>query len=117
MNDDAFEKKLCELTDALQRPDPTPAWKSDILARARREADAVPRERTRSPRWLAGGLGVAWAAIFLMDFTTPREAPPSGRRNMAAVRKVSVPDDPSQGDAWTLLAFHNRMNLSFEFPQ
>ena len=42
MNDDEFEKKLQSLTGALHRPDPTPAWKADILARALREADAIP---------------------------------------------------------------------------
>ena len=116
MNDDAFEKKLRELTGALKRPDPTPAWKADILARARREADAAPTERARSPRWLVAALGVAWAAIFVMNFTTPQDAPPSGARDVAVAKKMHAPD-ATPGESWTLLAYHQRMNLSLDLPQ
>ena len=117
MNDDAFEKKLRELTSALQRPDPTPAWKADILARARREADAIPFQRTLPPRWFVAALGVAWVAIFVMKFTTPSEAPLIGLRDVAVAKRISAPGVLPQGESWALLAFHNRMNLNLDLPQ
>ena len=61
MNDDDFENKLRAITGSLHRPDPTPAWKADILARARREADAIPVKRMLPPRWLM----MAWAAAWV----------------------------------------------------
>lgn len=117
MNDDAFEKKLRELTGALQRPDPTPVWKADILARARREADAIGKKSTRPPRWFMAALGVAWAAILVMNVATPRETQPRTTQDIAAAKPTSAPDALPQGESWTLLAFHNRMNLNLDLPQ
>lgn len=117
MNDDAFEKKLRELTDALQRPDPTPAWKSDILARARREADAIGETSTLPPRWFMAALGVAWAAILVMNIGTPLEILSRPPKDAAAAKLRSAPDALPQGESWMLLAFHNRMNLNLDLPQ
>ena len=57
MKDD-FEKKLMALAGALHRPDPTPAWKADILARARREAGAIPIKLPPRALALAWGCGM-----------------------------------------------------------
>ena len=117
MNDDAFENKLRALTGGLHRPDPTPAWKAEILARARREADAVAGARTLPPRWLVLSWAAAWAAILVMNFTAPRETTPRTMHGMAAAKPAPVPDPSSRGDSQALLAFHQRMNLNLDFPQ
>ncbi len=118
MNDDEFEKKLHALTGALHRPDPTPAWKADILARARREAEAIPFTRTLPPRWLMLGWAAAWAAVLVMDFTAPSN--PTPETNHSAVAAASKPgptqSPPTDSLAGTLLAFHQRMNLNLELP-
>lgn len=117
MNDDAFEKKLRALTSGLHRPDPTPAWKADILARARREADATPREPMLPPRWFIAALGVAWAAILMMNFATPREPQPRTPQGFAVANPTPAPDATLPADRWTLLALHQRMNRNLELPQ
>jgi hypothetical protein len=117
MNDDAFEKKLRELTRAVQRPDSTPAWKADILARAWREADAAPHECMSPPRWFMAALGVAWAAILVMNFTTPHDAQSGGMREVSVSKKMLAPDALSHSASWTLLAYQQRMNLNLELPQ
>lgn len=68
MNDDAFEDKLRALTAKLERPDPTPGWKADILVRA---AQARDRQAPHTPRWLLATLGTAWVLIALLRLTTP----------------------------------------------
>jgi len=117
MNDDAFEKKLRELTGAVKRPDPTPAWKADILARARREADAAPHEHTSPPRWFVASLGVAWLAILVMNLATPRDPQPHSPQGFVVANRTPAPDVALPADAWTLLAFHQRMNRNLELPQ
>jgi hypothetical protein len=81
MNDDAFEKKLESLAGAMPRPDPTPQWKAEILARARREAGNVtatpatttaPR-RVLPPRWLMTVWCTAWAMIAFLHFSKPAD--------------------------------------------
>ena len=118
MNDDDFEKKLHALTGSLHRPDPTPAWKADILARARREADAVPMKRMLPPRWLMLTWAAAWAAILTLNFTAPRETTASGARSVADSKtKLSPsPVTPPQNDVPTLLAFHHHLNLNLDLP-
>jgi hypothetical protein len=64
-----FELKLRSLTAKLARPDPTAAWKADILSRASRAREA---RRTRTPRWFLATLGVAWVCIGLLWVSTPR---------------------------------------------
>lgn len=114
MNDDAFETKLRKLTGAHQRPDPTPTWKADILARARREADVAAEKSTRPPRWFMAALGVAWAAILMMNLATPRDPQPRTTQDFAAVKPILGPDAMLHGDEWALLALRQRMNPSFE---
>ena len=85
MNDEEFEKKLHALTGALERPDPTSAWKADILARARREAATSSSRRILPPRWLMA----SWVAIAWMSFTTPRSADSSHPANL-----TTLPEKP-----------------------
>jgi hypothetical protein len=114
MNDEDFEKKLHALTGALHRPDPTPAWKTDILARARREADAIPIKRMLPPRWLMVGWAAAWVVILAMNFTAPQGTAP---RVASGVAAPAVPQTRPQQDFPTLLAFHQHLNLNLDLPQ
>ena len=74
MNDNDLENQLRALTSALHRPDPTPAWKAEILSRALREASVTPLKRNLPPRWLMVGWAAAWTAIVAMNFLTPQDA-------------------------------------------
>jgi hypothetical protein len=113
MNDD-LESKLHALTGALRRPDPTPAWKTDILARARREATVIPLKQTLPPRWLMLGWAAAWMAILALNFTAPRDAELS---STTSTRKQSS-SSSSQGDVAVLFAFqqHQMRNLNLDLP-
>jgi hypothetical protein len=114
MNDDELEKKLLALTGALRRPDPTPAWKADILARAHREAQAIPLSPIAPPRWLMLSWAAAWAAILALGLTIPHDA----TRDTQASSAASHP--PSAGgrnpSPQTLFAFHQGMKLNLDLP-
>lgn len=62
MNHDPLEEKLRALSAVFPRPDPTPAWKADILACARRDAKAQRQKAPMAPRWLQ----LSWAAVLLL---------------------------------------------------
>ena len=113
MNNDDIEKKLRALTGALHRPDPTPAWKADILARARREADAIPMKRTLPPRWLVLSWAAAWVAILALNFTAPKDVVSPVTRGFAATHASSADLSASP---LTLLAFQRTMNLNLDLP-
>jgi hypothetical protein len=76
MNDDPFEQKLRKITGQLSRPDPTPEWKEEILARALQEARPVAPNRALPPRWLVACWSVAWLAILALHFTAPSNPDP-----------------------------------------
>lgn len=119
MNNDEFEKKLHALTGALHRPDPTPAWKAEILARARREAESIPLKRTLPPRWLMFGWAAAWIAILVMNFMARLN--PTPETNLFVGVPASNPEPtaaaPAEATAPTLFAFHQRMNLNLDLLQ
>ena len=116
MNDD-FEKELRALTRALRRPDPTPAWKADILARARREAEALPMKRMLPPRWLMTSWAAAWIAIVALDFTAPKDAPSDLAMNTVPLVKTTPSNGTlPQGDLPALIAFHQHRNLNLDLP-
>jgi hypothetical protein len=118
MNDDAFEKKLRALTKPLRRPDPTRAWKTDILARARREAEAMCHERLGPPRWLLATWAAAWVVIAAGIFTMPGDPPPPGTA-MARLGGAAAAGDGygATEDLRALLAFHPHLNLNADLPQ
>ena len=104
MNDDAFEDRLRALASQLQRPDPTPEWKAEILSRA---AQARTHAAPRTPRWLLATLGAAWVLIVLLRFTTPHD---STTMHQTVASAPSV--DPSTDTPWrTLMAFHSNPEL------
>lgn len=107
MNDEEFEKKLQALTRALQRPDPTPAWKADILARARCEAKPSSSRRLLPPRWLMLSWGAAWVAIAWMSFTTPQSADPGRPTPIVALPEKRPATSSSEMNAspQTLVAY------------
>ena len=112
MNDDDFEKKLPSLTSALHRPDPTPAWKADILARAMREADvAHPKRSLMPPRWLLVTWGTAWAAIVLLNLAAPQTSTPA-----ASPQAIAAASDVNAPASKTLLAYNRQINLSLDLP-
>jgi hypothetical protein len=118
MNDDEFETKLRALTGALRRPDPTPAWKADILARARREAEAIPLPHTLPPRWLMLSWAAAWVAILALNFTTPTDATSRTEGTLAGGRTnpKSVIGENANASPQALLAWERRMNLNLDQP-
>lgn len=105
MNDDDFETKLHAATSVSRRPDPTAAWKADILARARREADATAKARLLPPRWLMLGWAAAWVAVIGLNLTSPKAEPQVA---------LSPPIDSKPTPAPTLLAYHKNLNLSLD---
>ena len=116
MNNDDIEKKLRALTGALHRPDPTPTWKADILARARLEAsvaDAIPMKRTFPPGWLVLSWAAAWVAILALNFTTPKDVASSAARGFAITH---APSTELSASPQTLLAFQRNMNLNLDLP-
>lgn len=116
MNNDDIEMELRALTAALHRPDPTPAWKAAILARARLEAgatDAIPMKRTLPPRLLAFSWAAAWAAIIAMNLTAPKDASAPAPGGFASTRAPSagVGEPPP-----SLLAFQRNMTPNLDQP-
>ncbi|RBP35183.1 hypothetical protein DES53_1259 [Roseimicrobium gellanilyticum] len=122
MNDDAFEKKLESLAGALPRPDPTPQWKADILARARREANAdvgsatttsAPAHRRLPPRWLMTVWCAAWAVIALLHFSTPADTTSYQSTQLVETKRAVEPrssTDATDASSLTLLAFHRELS-------
>lgn len=115
MNDNDLENQLRALTGSLQRPDPTPAWKAEILSRALREASVTPLKRNLPPRWLMVGWAASWTAIIAMNSFTPRDAAPhvwmTPTKNQAPL--LTPPPD---GELSAFIAFQQRQNLNLEFP-
>lgn len=103
MNDSEFEDKLRALTEKLARPDPTLAWKADILVRARRAREA---NVARAPRVLLTILAAAWLLIATFRLTTP--ADPAG--TLAAYGSPAL---TSQGETplQMLIAFQSKTEI------
>lgn len=125
MNGDDFEKKLEALTGALRRPDPTPQWKADILARARREADGspapTPARRLLPPTWLMATWGAAWVLIVGLYLSMPHsggQAGPSASATTAAVAPPAEPKPRTSADsqAESLIAYQSHLNLYLQLP-
>ena len=118
MNDDDFEKKLQALTRALRRPDPTAAWKADILSQARREAGASPHVRTLPPRWLMLSWAAAWIAIVALEFTSPQFTDSDATLNQPPMAQEQTPHNTksAKADLPALIAFHSRLNLNLDLP-
>jgi len=103
---DEFEEKLLEITRSTPRADPTPAWKADILARAR--AEAPPRHRMLPPRALIAGWAVAWAAIVALALATPPDEDRGPAPETAASHadpRLEAALTPMDTSVPTLLAF------------
>jgi hypothetical protein len=96
--------------------DPTPAWKADILARARREAMGIPLKKTLPPRWLMHAWAAAWVAILLMHFASPSD--PASEVNHFAGTKSGNSDRLEAGSFYSitplLFAQIDRLNLNFQ---
>lgn len=103
MNDEEFEDKLRALTAKLVRPDPTPGWKSDILARSRATCE---KGAPRPPRWFLTMLGAAWLLIAFLRFTTPADIV-SPNANAISAELGSAEDVPLR----TLMAFRANPEL------
>lgn len=115
MKDD-FEKKLIALAGALHRPDPTPAWKAEILAQARREADAIPIRGLLPPRALVLTWAAAWTAIALMTFSTPQDAAQHPASTLATSRADWSQETSFTTSTATLIALDRQYALNGYFP-
>lgn len=115
MNDNDLENQLRTWTNALQRPDPTPAWKAEILSRAIREASVTPLKRILPPRWLMVGWAAAWTAIIAMNSVTPHDSAPNAGMNPTNNQSPLLVPQPG-GELSALIAFQQRQNLNLEFP-
>jgi hypothetical protein len=113
MKDEEFEDKLQSLTSALHRPDPTPAWKADILGRALREADVVRPKRALPPRWLMVTWGTAWAAIVVLNLAAPQTPVQSG-----SSQGIATAPDTKPPASETLMAYNRQLNrtLNLDLP-
>lgn len=115
MNDNDLENQLRALTNALRRPDPTPAWKAEILSCALQETSMARLKRNLPPRWLMAGWAAAWTAIIAMNSVTPRDTAPTA--SMTPTKSpASLLDTPPERDLSAFIAFHQRQNLNLEFP-
>jgi hypothetical protein len=109
MNDDPFEQKLRRITGHLSRPDPTPEWKAEILARALQEARPVAPNRALPPRWLVACWSLAWLAILALHFSAPSNPDPSSPGQTAASQ--SAPSPEATSGVMTLLALQQQLQL------
>lgn len=112
MNDDRdFENKLLALTSALRRPDPTPAWKDEIIAHALREAPRKsPRRLLLPPRWLLVGWSAAWAAALVLHVSAPRSSTTSSAPSLAKARSSA------QQPSTSLIAYNRQLSLNLDLP-
>ncbi len=115
MNNDDLEKKLHMLTSVLRRPDPTSAWKEEILARARQEASLTPMPRTLPPRWLMLGWAAAWMAILALNFSMTKDGTTNDWVNRTKMQSPPM-STPSHEELSALIAFEQRRNLELELP-
>jgi hypothetical protein len=117
MNDD-FEKNLLALASNARRPDPTAAWKAEILARARREATPPSPSPSPRPHKLMLAWAAAWLAILAMYFTMPEE-----HNHASHLRSTTSPLTPSpqlhptqDPHSPTLFALQQRWEQDLELP-
>jgi hypothetical protein len=108
MKDDPFEQKLRRITGHLSRPDPTPEWKAEILARALREARPSAANRALPPRWLVACWSVAWLAILALHFSAPSNPDPSPGQTAA---RHSAPSPEATSGVMTFLALQQQLQL------
>jgi hypothetical protein len=109
---DDFEQKLIALTRVLRdtaQPDPTPAWKHDILARAHREAAAA--RPPGPPRLLVAGWALAWAAIILLTLSTPRVP---GAAASGPIAAAPGDQNPTLSTTPALIAFQRQYNTDLQ---
>lgn len=112
MNDEDFENKLIALTDAMQRPDPTPAWKDEILTRAMRETNGVTsKRRLLPPRWLVVTWGTAWAAALVLNLAAPQTEIQQGSSHFTTTSAAKAAPTTE-----TLLAYNRRLNFNIDMP-
>jgi hypothetical protein len=113
MNDE-FESRVKTLARTISRDDPTPDWKSEILAKARREASFVQLRTFLPPRWLAVGWAAAWTGILLLGWSAhstsqqiARAIPPTSPSRKPLSR-------PAESLTANLSAFERHLTLGVE---
>jgi hypothetical protein len=115
MNDD-FEKRIESLARGFLRTDPTPAWKAEILERARREADVLSFRAGLPSRWVLWGWAAAWTTILLLGWSERTDS-----ETVAKLAPVSVPYaallfDLNKGIPSPFIALHPLTPLELEYP-
>jgi hypothetical protein len=111
---DEFESRIETLARTVSRRDPTPDWKAEILARARREASAGPFRTFLPPRWLALGWAAAWTGICVLGWTAHKNSQQVAR----AIPSTGPAHQPFPRSAQSLTAqlsaFEKHLNLGAE---
>lgn len=108
MNKEDFENRLATLLKAQNAVDPTPSWKTEILARALSDHHAVEsKRRMLPPRWLMVSLSVAWAAAIALNLVTPEA-------EMLPHPTTSETAHLSPTSRETLFAHHRQMSLNLD---
>lgn len=119
MNHDDFETKLQSLADALHRPDPTAAWKSEILGAANAARTAAPSRSHRLPYWLLASWAVCWVAALTLHFMTPDTRGPAlaeSSTNAPAVKNTEWTALAARKEAIEALLARNDLTLSNTRP-
>ena len=110
MNDE-FESRIETLARTVAWHDPTPNWKTEILAKARREARVVPLRTFLPPRWLALGWAAAWTGISLLGWSTHRNSLQVARALPSTSPAYKPFSRPAESLAAQLFEFERHLNL------
>lgn len=117
MNPDLIEKELrdCMAAAGLERHDPTPGWKREILAEAALSRGRTPSSLHRAPRLLLVVLGAAWCLIVALHLTTPdtRDGRPLATAGPDSSR---ARDDEFRLPPWSALMALNSQLPSADLP-
>ncbi len=113
MNDE-FESRIETLARNISRLDPTPDWKTEILARARREASPVQLRTFLPPRWLALGWAAAWTGTLLLGLSTHFTSQQIARAIPSSSPSHKALSGPTESLTAQLSAFKRHLNLNLE---
>jgi hypothetical protein len=112
MKDEDFEMKLKAMGESLNPPDPTSAWRTEIISRAMSQAESAKTARkSLPPRWLMASWGFAWAAVLVLNLSAPTPWMPSESPRVAAPSSATG-EPPAQ----TLFAYNRLLSLNIDLP-
>ena len=107
MNDE-FESRIETLARNISRHDPTPGWKTEILASFVQLRTFLP------PRWLALGWAAAWTGTLLLGWCTHSTSQQIARAIPASSPSHKALSRPTESLTAQLSAFKRHLNLNLE---